>query len=808
MKPQPLAARALFAAILLFIGVYSAFAGTDGPASADPVPPAEDRLKRIDAALGDQRGTFLSEAELKAYLSQLTAIRGVGNACEEDIKQALERIEGELNILSPDKPAEKPTEKGDGDKAAPKAAQPSGGEGKEIDQRRRDLEQEREKHNARLATCRLLVFKSQDLANRATALQQSLLADRLKAVGPTLLDVLAAGVGDAGRWWEVTSKLLWVDSGIARMGWQQAAGLLAVALIGVGAGALLRRRLRRRAEAMGPPADLSGQISLAVRTCGARYAPSLGGIVGAALYLQGLQRVASLELSFLMELIYGLVAYFMAVALMRVVLRPCWPARHYLDLPAEVSAALARRLSVLAVLTLVGYLLFKTPIQEHLPEWLQLLSQDLFVAFVVLNLIWILWLLGRLERWGRDWKLRLLFSVAAGVALVAEWAGYRAFSQFVIIGVILTLLLIGLGVPLTKLLGDLFDGLDEGRHGWQRLVRRLVGVLPGEPLPGAGWINVLAALLLWSGITAALLRIWGVSEQGLALIGLYLTDGFQLGGVKVVPSKILLAILLLALLLTLTRWLKGQLNRRWLDKFRFDRGVREALVTTVGYVAATMAVLLALSVAGIELTNLAIIAGALSVGIGFGLQNVVNNFVSGLILLFERPVKTGDFIVVGGTQGYVKRISIRSTQIETPDRADVILPNSALISGQVTNWMLHDPLGRIAVPVGVAYGSDTQRVREILLRIAGEHPEVIKGRGGVPDPKVLFRSFGDNALLFELRAVVRQIDRQADVISDINFAVEAAFRQQGIELPFPQREIHIKTSPSAPAPLSQGSSED
>ena len=211
-----------------------------------------------------------------------------------------------------------------------------------------------------------------------------------------------------------------------------------------------------------------------------------------------------------------------------------------------------------------------------------------------------------------------------------------------------------------------------------------------------------------------------------------------------------------------------------------------------GYGGVFIAMVVGLGVAGISFANLAIIVGALSVGIGFGLQNIVNNFLSGLILLVERPVKTGDWIVVGGTEGYVKRIRIRSTQIQTFDYADVIVPNSELISSQVTNWMLRDTTGRARVPIGVAYGSDTQKVKEILMKIAQEHPEVINNKASM-EPFVLFLGFGDSSLNFELRVFIKNIDHRLRVISDLNFALDAAFREAGIEIPFPQRDVHIRS---------------
>jgi small-conductance mechanosensitive channel len=188
------------------------------------------------------------------------------------------------------------------------------------------------------------------------------------------------------------------------------------------------------------------------------------------------------------------------------------------------------------------------------------------------------------------------------------------------------------------------------------------------------------------------------------------------------------------------------------------------------------------------------VAGALSVGIGFGLQNIVNNFVSGLILLFERPIRKGDWIVVGGTEGYVKEIQIRSTRIQTFDRSDVIVPNSELISNQVTNWVLTNKTGRAVIPVGVAYGTDTEKVRNILLAIV-ENCESVDKTGLVPKPLVLFRGFGDSCLDFELRVFLYNIDNRLSVISEINFAIDKAFREAGIVIPFPQRDLHVKSLP-------------
>jgi small-conductance mechanosensitive channel len=215
------------------------------------------------------------------------------------------------------------------------------------------------------------------------------------------------------------------------------------------------------------------------------------------------------------------------------------------------------------------------------------------------------------------------------------------------------------------------------------------------------------------------------------------------------------------------------------------------LVTVVGYTGFTISLLVGLSIAGINITGLAVVAGALSVGIGFGLQSIANNFVSGIILLFERPIKAGDFVTVGDVEGFVKKISIRATEIETLDNQDMLVPNSELISGRVTNWVLHNPYGRLRIKVGVAYGSDINTVKQILETVSQNNDNVITDNRASP-PKALFMGFGDSALEFELRLRITDIRKRYDVTSDLNFKINEAFKKAGIVIPFPQRDLHIK----------------
>jgi len=287
---------------------------------------------------------------------------------------------------------------------------------------------------------------------------------------------------------------------------------------------------------------------------------------------------------------------------------------------------------------------------------------------------------------------------------------------------------------------------------------------------------------------------WDYSGGVIEQIRGYIVNGFDVGDFRIIPSSILWALLVFGTIVILSSWVRSQLENNWLRMTTMGAGARDAMVTIIGYVMFIVALIAGLSVAGFNFGNIAIMAGALSVGIGFGLQNIVNNFVSGLILLFERPIRKGDWIVVGTTEGLVKDIHIRSTRIQTFDRSDVIVPNSELISNQVTNWVLSSKTGRAIIPVGVAYGTDTEKVRDILLAIAEDNENVVK-TGSSPKPTVLFREFGDSSLNFELRVFLSNVGSRLSVVSEINFAIDKAFREEDIEIPFPQRDLHVKSLP-------------
>jgi potassium-dependent mechanosensitive channel len=224
-------------------------------------------------------------------------------------------------------------------------------------------------------------------------------------------------------------------------------------------------------------------------------------------------------------------------------------------------------------------------------------------------------------------------------------------------------------------------------------------------------------------------------------------------------------------------------------RWDLDRGVGESITSIFHYVVVAIGLLLALGALGVHLQNFAIVAGALSVGIGFGLQNVVNNFVSGIILLFERPVRVGDTVVVGGEWGTIKKIGLRSTVIGTFEQSELIVPNGDLVSEKVTNWTLSNPVARMQWTVGVAYGSPVSTVLQILREAALVHEGVLRD----PPPQALFVNFGDSALEFEVRIWVRELRMRLEAKSAILEELDRRFREAGIEIPFPQRDLHVRS---------------
>jgi small-conductance mechanosensitive channel len=370
-----------------------------------------------------------------------------------------------------------------------------------------------------------------------------------------------------------------------------------------------------------------------------------------------------------------------------------------------------------------------------------------------------------------------LMRLSALVAPVLILLGFVNLSRHIAVPLILTMVELGVALFLYQLCIIVLNALNGRGAPAEPAEEETLSLLP---------IVVIFFLVLL--LTPLLALTWGAHRTDIAEVWHLLTNGVKFGDIRLSLDVVLTLIVVLTVGTVLTRWIQRLLWVSVLPRTRLDSGARTALITGIGYIGLTLAALIAVSTAGLDLSSLAFVAGALSVGIGFGLQTIVSNFVSGIILLIERPIKEGDWIEVSGYTGFVRKIAVRSTRIETFDGHDVIVPNSDLIAGTVTNMTLSSKSGRLILPVGVAYGSDLEKTKSILIEAAKGHASL----KNYPPPTVLFIGLGDSSLDFELRCFLHDVGELVTTKSDLLFTVYVELNRAGIEIPFPQRDLHLR----------------
>ncbi len=402
------------------------------------------------------------------------------------------------------------------------------------------------------------------------------------------------------------------------------------------------------------------------------------------------------------------------------------------------------------------------------------------------------------SRSSRLWPkwLKLPLWVATLLIFVATLLGYVALAWFVIGQIINTGLVFVLAFIFytsNKELAANLGNLERPEGAWLERIfsldeprRRQIAYLAGFTLN----------LILLIVIAPLLLLQWGFSWtdiQGWLSAAFF---GFNLGAVRLSVATVLIGIGLFTAGLVITRIVQRWLDHGPLNYARIEQGVAHSVRTGIGYAGFILSGLMAVSYVGFDFTNIAIVAGALSVGIGFGLQSIINNFVSGLILLVERPIKVGDWVIIGDKEGLVQRIAVRATEIRTFDRASMIIPNSELITGTVVNWTHGDSIARVEINVGVSYSADAVHVHDLLLEIGQAHRLTLD----IPKTRVLFQDFGASSLDFSLRVFIADVMDIIDVRTELRLEILKRFREENIEIPFPQRDLHIKSGfPLAPA---------
>ena len=378
-------------------------------------------------------------------------------------------------------------------------------------------------------------------------------------------------------------------------------------------------------------------------------------------------------------------------------------------------------------------------------------------------------------------KITFFAALFATAVFLLSVVGYPKLSAFILDRAILSAIVVGFFIVVRKALSEVMHRVLMLRF-WVKtfkMRRRLLSKIDF-------WMSLIIDPFLVLFVTFILLSLWGVSTDLLLQSIKKLFFGFQVGGVKISLISIIFAILAFFISLAAVKALRGRLVNNVLSKMDIDDGIKHSLSSGFSFVGFILAAIIGITVMGGNLSNLALIASALSVGIGFGLQNVINNFVSGIIILFERPFKVGDWVIVNNEEGRIKQINIRSTEIETFKKTSIIIPNATLISNSVTNLTHGNNWSRQSVTVGVAYGTDVDKVKQILLECAAKCKYVLKN----PAPYVLFKDFGASSLDFEVRCYTNDIWNGWIIPSELRTEINKRFIEEGIEIPFQQMVIH------------------
>jgi potassium efflux system protein len=376
-----------------------------------------------------------------------------------------------------------------------------------------------------------------------------------------------------------------------------------------------------------------------------------------------------------------------------------------------------------------------------------------------------------------DWLSLFRFAVwpVTLAIVVSILVGYITFASFLIDQLVWVGTILGVLFLAVVLLDESIAALVAPSSRAGNRLRRPLGLGQSSFVLLGAVISGIVRLALYALATILVVAPWGFKSADVTFDVAAAFFGFRLGDITISPASLVVATIIFGVVYGLARTALGWLDKSLLPHTRLDIGLRSSIKTSLGYVGFIVAAGLALGYLGVGVEKLALVAGALSVGIGFGLQSIVNNFVSGLILLWERAVRVGDWIVVGSDQGFVRRINVRSTEIETFDRSQVIIPNSSLVTGVVKNLVRNDRTGRITIPIIVAGSADPEAVREVLFAIAKAHELVLK----FPAPQILFTSMSGSALTFELNAYVADVESALRVRSDLHFEIFKRFKDEG-----------------------------
>ncbi|HET6159479.1 MAG TPA: DUF3772 domain-containing protein [Dongiaceae bacterium] len=479
----------------------------------------------------------------------------------------------------------------------------------------------------------------------------------------------------------------------------------------------------------------------------------------------------------------SLILFFVVSGLTVACLSPDVPAWRIVPVPVKAAAKLGHRVVVGA-----GLFLLLAIINNAVSNPRTLQPSEDFSAILALFasiIAAIAFLPGlRAKYWVSDthfksrlsWFLRGLAALVILGALVAALAGYASLAADLLSALGESTLLVGGALLLREVIGEGIRAfMTPGRRFYDAL-SRTTGLSPEIGRRLTFWVRFGADVILWPPVIYGVLIACRISPTLLNAWLVRIFTQIQLGGINLSLVDLATAIVTIVIGLLVVGGMKRWVRERVMPNTQLDLGMQNSISTGVGYIGGLIVIMIAIMVLGIDFSSIALVAGALSVGIGFGLRTVVENFVAGLLLLIERPIKTGDWIVVGTTEGIVKSISVRSTEIETFDRASIIVPNSALIASPVTNWTHKNRIARVIVKLSIAPNAEARQIERLLIACAAQGEHVMKH----PAPSVIFRAIGAETLDFELRCFVSDTDHYLPTLSALNFAIDTALRRERI----------------------------
>nr|WP_237351593.1 mechanosensitive ion channel family protein [Rhizobium sp. ACO-34A] len=746
--------------------------------AATKIEETQARLDNLEAQVEAKKTDDSALVDIKAQVDNLS----------HDLLQISVQLRPRLNDVTT-----RLTQLGD----APKEGQPA--EASEITEERNKLNAERLQINTLTGQAEDLSIRGTNLSNAVTDIRRRLFADQLfehtEISGEVFDDALSSFSNEISRFGRTISSWSSFIWKFKRVPFGMAVMLsLSLALVMLYVEYRLFGSLIKRDPDNKDPAYMS-RFSVAFWST-ILPAMALGAFLGASFFFLDTFSVLRSDISPIAAALFGLAGLVFFVSMLaRAVLAPKAPSWRLVRLSNKGARDI--NIAVVAMAVVNGFDYVLGAISEALSSPVVLTVMKSLVSSVIVGIIIfivsflrpVLSASGDPAERGKPWpKAFAVLLRLIGFGLVfASIIGYVGLARFLATQIILT----------GAVIATMYIGILSGKaiSAPNRFGETLVGKylekrfsLSAIALDQAGMVAglLIYAFALTIGIPLILIS-WGFQPKDLQLLFYNIFTEIHVGTIRISLVGILGGILLFSIGLVVTRWLQKWLDGSIMARSQVDAGVRNSVKTGIGYLGTGIAGLIGISAAGIDLSSLALVAGALSLGIGFGLQNIVSNFVSGLILLVERPFKVGDWVATGTTEGFVRRISVRATEIETFQRQSIIVPNSELINSPVGNWTHRNKLGRIEIPVGVSYDNDPRRVMELLLEIATAHPGVLRN----PEPVVMFNGFGASSLDFELRGFVADVLGGLPVKNDLRITIFERFKVEGIQIPYPHQDVRL-----------------